>query len=335
MDLARLGSGQVSPNPLVGCVLVANGKIIGEGYHRKFGEAHAEVNAIASVADQALLKGAAAYVNLEPCSHQGKTPPCADKLVQVGVSRVVIANKDINPLVAGNGIDKLKASGLDVVVGVLEQEGRFLNRRFFTLLEQGIPYVILKWAESEDGFFAPEEENKLWISNAHSRQRVHQWRAEEDAVLVGTETAEVDNPQLNVRDWSGRNPLRVVIDRSLRLSRGLHLFDQTRPTLCYNLLKDEQMPNVQYVKLPEKKFLTSLLKDLADRNIGSLIVEGGAKTLELFIQEGLWHEARVFRSDKSLERGKTAPLLRGRVLSEDQLTGDSLTVYINQARIRT
>ena len=328
IELARLGLGNVSPNPLVGCVIVANGRIIGEGWHRKYGEAHAEINALDSVTDASLLPEATVYVNLEPCSHFGKTPPCADRLVEAGVRRVVIANRDSNPLVSGKGIEKLKSVGIEVVLGVLEKEGRYLNRRFFTNIEQGIPYVILKWAESADGFIAKADESIL-ISNSKSRQRVHQWRTEEDAVLVGTNTAMIDNPKLNVRDWTGRNPVRVVIDRSLRLDKTLKLFDQSQPTLCYNLQREEQLPNLSYIKIDRNDFTKHLLLDLLKRKIGSLIVEGGAQTLEAFIKAGFWHEARIFRSKKSMGGGIQSPRLTGTIAWEDDLSQDHLSVMRN------
>lgn len=334
MELAKLGLGNVSPNPLVGCVIAADGRIIGEGWHQQFGGPHAEVNALQSVTDTTLLQKATVYVNLEPCSHFGKTPPCADKLVQTGVQRVVIANRDTNPLVGGKGIEKLRAAGIEVTEGVLKEEGLQLNRRFFARIEQGIPYIILKWAESADGFMATKEKKPTWISNEYSRQRVHQWRSEEDAVLVGTSTAEVDNPELNVRHWTGRNPQRVVIDKSLRLSTSLRLFDQSQPTLCYNLQRDEAQNNLTFVKLNEKNFLSDLLHDLSNRNIGSVIVEGGAQTLHAFIAGGWWHEARTIRSKNTLGDGVPSPVLRGVPLYDDEITGDRLSVVLNPLRTK-
>lgn len=332
MERARLGLGSVSPNPLVGCVIIANGRIIGEGWHQQFGGPHAEIIALQSVTDGTLLQKATVYVNLEPCSHFGKTPPCADKLVQTGVQRVVIANRDTNPLVKGKGIEKLRAAGIEVTEDVLKEEGRQLNRRFFARIEQGIPYIILKWAESADGFMATKENKPTWISNEYSRQRVHQWRSEEDAVLVGTNTAAIDDPELNVRHWTGRNPLRIVIDKSLRLSTSLHLFDQSQSTLCYNLQRDEAQNNLTFVKLNEKNFLSDLLHDLSNRNIGSVIVEGGAQTLHAFITGGWWHEARIIRSKTTLGAGVPSPILRGASLYEDEITGDRLSVVMNPMR---
>ncbi|MEQ9412696.1 MAG: bifunctional diaminohydroxyphosphoribosylaminopyrimidine deaminase/5-amino-6-(5-phosphoribosylamino)uracil reductase RibD, partial [Cyclobacteriaceae bacterium] len=209
MELAKNGIGHVSPNPLVGCVIVYEGKIIGEGWHGKYGEAHAEVNAVNAVADKSILNGAAVYVNLEPCAHTGKTPPCADLLVKHKVKRVVIANVDPNPLVAGKGIAKLKDAGVEVLTGVLEEAGRELNKRFFTFLKHKRPFVILKWAQTSDGFIARENFDSKWISNEYSRKLVHKWRTEEDSILVGYNTALYDNPKLTARDWTGRNPVRI------------------------------------------------------------------------------------------------------------------------------
>ncbi|HET9131456.1 MAG TPA: bifunctional diaminohydroxyphosphoribosylaminopyrimidine deaminase/5-amino-6-(5-phosphoribosylamino)uracil reductase RibD, partial [Terriglobia bacterium] len=207
-DLALKGIGSVSPNPLVGCVITHNDEIIGEGWHKKYGGPHAEVNAIASVADQSLLPSATVYVNLEPCSHHGKTPPCADMLVAHRVKKVVISNVDSNELVAGKGIEKLRNAGIEVVTSILESEGRDLNRRFFTFMEQRRPYIILKWAQTTDGFMSRGSYDPSRISNELTQQLVHRWRSEEDAFLVGTQTAAVDNPKLNVREWTGRNPVR-------------------------------------------------------------------------------------------------------------------------------
>lgn len=335
LDLAQLGIGHVSPNPLVGCVVVAEEQIIGEGWHQRFGEPHAEVNAINSVKRQDSLAGATVYVNLEPCSHHGKTPPCADLLVEKKVKRVVIANGDPNPLVAGKGIEKLRAAGIEVAVGVLKKEGRHLNRRFFASIEQGLPYIILKWAESSDGFFGSAVLGKTWISNTLSRQRVHQWRAEEDAVLVGSGTALTDNPKLTVRDWTGRNPLRVVIDRNLSLPRTLHLFDQSQPTACFNLVRNEANNNLELVKLETDSFLGSLLKNLHEMKIGSVMVEGGAKILGAFLESGLWHELRVFTSKEEMGAGLAAPVARGEVVEEDYSSGDRLKIWLNPDRIRS
>jgi diaminohydroxyphosphoribosylaminopyrimidine deaminase/5-amino-6-(5-phosphoribosylamino)uracil reductase len=327
LELAVLGRGSVSPNPLVGCVIVFGGKIIGEGWHRKYGEAHAEVNAVNAVADKSLLSKSTVYVNLEPCAHFGKTPPCADMLIREKVKKVVVCNLDPNPLVAGEGIKKLRAAGIDVVTGILHKQGRELNKRFFTFMEHNRPYILLKWAQSADGYIARKNFDSKWISNELSRQWVHRWRTEEDAILVGQRTAQQDNPQLNVRDWSGRNPVRIVIDRFLKLSDSLHLFDRSQPTLCYNLLKHEEHPNLSLVRLSEADFLQELVLDLYRKKIQSVIIEGGTQTLQSFLDAGLWDEARIFVSLKTFEDGIQAPAIAGVLRSEEKIQSDRLLFY--------
>jgi len=326
-DLARLGMGAVSPNPLVGCVILKDGEVIGEGRHRKYGEAHAEVNAVASVIDKGQLPGSTVYVSLEPCSHFGKTPPCSDLLIQHGVKKVVISNLDTNPLVAGGGVRKLQESGVEVVSGLLEEEGRELNKRFFTFHEKQRPYIILKWAQTSDGFIAHGNYESRWISNEFSRQLVHKWRSEEDAVLVGTRTAAHDNPNLTVRDWSGRNPVRLVIDRFLRLSDTLNLFDKLVPTICFNLLKHEEYPNLKLVRLDEKEFIQQLLGYLHKEKIQSVIIEGGTQTLLFFIEARLWDEARVFTSTRSFYKGIKAPVFQGDLILREQVSTDLLQIF--------
>ena len=327
LELAKLGIGNVSPNPRVGCVVVYREKIIGEGWHKQYGRPHAEVNAINAVEDKSLLKDSTAYVTLEPCSHVGKTPPCADLLIEHKIKKVVVSNLDSNPLVAGEGIKRLRQAGVEVITGILEQEGHELNKRFFTFMEKKRPYIILKWAQTSDGFIAHDNYDSKWISNEFSRQLVHKWRTEEDAVLVGTKTAMHDNPQLNVRDWTGRNPVRIVLDRFLRLSDSLKLFDKTQQTICYNVLKHEEHDNLTLVRLDEDNFLSSVIKDLYDRNIQSVIIEGGAQTLSSFIVSGDWDEARVFSSSKSFGKGITAPTLNGNLISSESVFTDTLKIY--------
>jgi len=327
LELAQLGIGQVSPNPRVGCVIAHDNKIIGEGWHQKFGESHAEVNAVNSVRDQSILKDSTVYVNLEPCSHFGKTPPCVDLLIKHHVKKVVIANLDTNPLVAGFGIVKLKEMGIEVTVGVLDKLGWELNKRFFTFIEKQRPYIILKWAQTADGFIAQKNFESKWISNEFSRQLVHRWRSEEDAVLVGTHTASHDDPSLTVRDWTGRNPTRIVIDRFLRLNDHLRLFDKKENTICYNVLKHEEHKNLQLVRIDEKNFQQGLVHDLFKRNIQSVIVEGGAQTLQLFIDANLWDEARVFTSQRSFGEGIKAPIIKGRLLAKQNIESDRLEIF--------
>jgi diaminohydroxyphosphoribosylaminopyrimidine deaminase/5-amino-6-(5-phosphoribosylamino)uracil reductase len=327
LELAKLGIGQVSPNPRVGCVIVHDNKIIGEGWHKKFGEAHAEVNAIESASNKSILKDSTFYVNLEPCSHFGKTPPCADLLIKHQVKKVVIANVDTNPLVGGNGIKKLKEAGIEVVTGVLEKEGRELNKRFFTFVEKQRPYIILKWAQTADGFIAQKNFESKWISNEFSRQLVHRWRSEEDAVLVGTRTASHDNPSLTVREWSGRNPTRIVIDRFLRLNAHLHLFNKKVKTICYNLLKHEEHENQFFIRLDENNFLNEMVKDLHKQKIQSVIIEGGAQTLQLFIEAGLYDEARIFTSTRTFGEGISAPQFHGRLTAQESINSDRLEFF--------
>jgi len=328
LELATLGRGRVSPNPLVGCVIVHNDRIIGEGWHKRYGDWHAEVNAVRSVADESLFSEATVYVTLEPCSHFGKTPPCADLLVEKRVKRVVVCNDDPFPLVAGKGLAKLRAAGIEVETGVLAAQGRELNRRFFHFVEKQRPYLILKWAETADGFIAPSDFQPIAISSSLSRQLVHQWRDEEDAVLIGTNTARYDNPRLNVRLWVGRNPVRVVIDKNAQLPSNLNLFDDSQPTLVYGVSKAEQVEQTTFVALnPDEPFLDQLLADLYGRKVQSLIVEGGTHLLESLITQGLWDEVRIFKSPKTLGAGLAAPTLRGRLAERKPVGVDWLSIY--------
>jgi len=327
-DLADLGRGKVSPNPLVGCVIVKDGKIIGEGYHRKYGEAHAEVNAINSVANKNDLKDAVLYVNLEPCAHHGHTPPCADLIIKYPFRKVVICNTDPNPLVEGKGIEKIKSAGIQVVTGVLEFSGLQFNRRFFTFITQKRPYVILKWAETSDGFIAKEDYNSKWISNEYSRKIAHKWRAEEDAVMIGKNTASYDNPKLNVRDWSGEDPIRIVIDKNLQLPETLDIFDPSKKTLCYNFIRQEKTDQLEYVKIdPAKKIVWSVLADLYQRKVQSLIVEGGTQLFQSFIDMNAWDEVRAFKCEKEFKTGIKRPEFYGALINSDDMMGDKLFTY--------
>lgn len=330
LELAEKGLGVVSPNPMVGCVIVHDDKVIGEGWHEKYGEAHAEVNAIRKVKDKKLLKESTAYVTLEPCAHFGKTPPCADLLVKHMLKRVVICNLDSFPLVNGGGIKKLKEAGIEVEVGVLSKEGRKLNKRFFTRVEKQRPYVILKWAQTADGFIARENYDSKWISGEQSRKLVHKWRSEEDAIWVGTNTAKHDNPKLNVRDWDGENPIRLVIDKQLTLSSDLHLFDQEIPTICYNLKNEGKEENLEWLKVREDKLLDDIFIDMRQRGIQSVFVEGGAYLLQSIIDQGLWDEARVFSSETNFEKGIAAPKLNCDPDETRQIENDQLDIFCNQ-----
>jgi len=330
IELALLGKATASPNPLVGCVITVGELIIGEGWHQKSGLPHAEVNAINSVKDHHQLSKATVYVTLEPCAHFGKTPPCADLLVEKGVKKVVIGCTDPNPLVAGKGIAKLEKAGIEVELDCLKDECLALNKSFFHSIQNKQPYVILKWAQTADGYVARPDFDSKWISNKQSRQIVHKWRSEVDAILVGKNTALYDNPSLTTRDWSGKNPLRVVIDYKLVLSKDLNLFDNSVPTIIYNLQKDAEERNVIYVKLDEKDFLYLLLNDLDKRNIRSLFVEGGANTLQAFIDHGLWNEARVFTSQVTFEDGILGPQLNKNLLVGSQKIDSDILNYFKR-----
>jgi len=329
LALAEKGRGSVSPNPMVGCVIVHNGEIIGEGWHQQYGQAHAEVNAVASVANRALLAESTCYVTLEPCSHHGKTPPCADLLVKHQLKRVVVAVKDSNPLVGGKGIARLKAANIQVDYGLLEKEAYALNARFFTSIEKQRPFILLKWAQTADGFVARANYDSKWISNAQSRQLVHQWRADEDGIMVGTNTAHYDNPRLNVRGVEGNDPVRVVIDKSLKLSTDLNLFDGSQSTLCFNLSKQEDGDNLSYVRLPEAVFTEALFKELHERKIQSVLVEGGSYLLHQLLEKGLWDEARVFTSQARFEEGIQAPEISLTPTERLAVADDELTIYHN------
>ena len=330
LELARLGSGFTSPNPMVGCVIVHDGQIIGEGWHQKYGGPHAEVNAVAAVEDKSLLPKSTAYVTLEPCSHFGKTPPCADLLIIHGVKNIVICNTDPNPLVAGNGIKKLFDAGAQVRVGVLEEQGLELNKRFFTFHSKKRPFILLKWAETADGFIAGVNYKQEQISGKLAQRLVHKWRTEEQAILVGSRTALHDNPRLNTRLWSGQNPLRLVIDKQLQLPQTLHLFDKTQPTVAYNFVKQEVQENLYFVQLQEQEpLLPQIMQDLHRRNILSVLIEGGTFLLESLLQAGLWDEAIVFKSkDKTLGSGIKAPsMIHGQLLDTQTLGPDQLLHY--------
>lgn len=325
-ELAQKGLGNVNSNPLVGCVIVYDGKIIGEGYHEQYGESHAEVNAIASVNDKSLLKKSVVYVTLEPCSHHGKTPPCVDLLTHYQLKRIVLANKDPFEKINGKGIEQLKRAGIQVEYGCLAEIGNKINRRFFTFHKKKRPYIILKWAQTANRFIAHENYDSKWISNEYSRKLVHKWRSEEAAILVGTNTVQYDNPSLNVRSWEGKNPLRIVIDKNLRLSNNFNLFDGSIPTICYNLISDIKYHNLKYVKLRRINFIELLLQDLYQKNILSLIVEGGGNLINSFIQRKLWDETRVFTSKIIFDKGINSPKIDGNVIKTKYLNGDILSI---------
>lgn len=329
LDLAGLGIGKVSPNPMVGCVIVHRQKIVGEGWHQHYGGPHAEVNAIKSVDDPEVLASSTLFVNLEPCAHYGKTPPCTELIITSGIKKVVIANIDPNPMVAGKGVEQLRKSGIEVIEGVLRERGEFLNRRFFTGHRQHRPYIILKWAETADGFIARTDFDSKWISNECSRQLVHQYRTQEDAVLVGRNTAQYDNPELTVRHWEGRNPIRIVLDPNLVLSNKLKLFDGSVLTLCYNHVSNKDEDKLKYIKSPKRGLLEFIWDDLFKRNIQSVMVEGGGKLLNSLIKENYWDEARVFTASKEFGEGINAPVISTGHHEERIISGDLLKTYFN------
>ena len=292
IELARGGEGNTAPNPMVGAVIVHKGKIIGEGFHRKCGEAHAEVNAVASVRDEALLRDSTIYVSLEPCSHYGKTPPCAELIIRKGIPRVVVGTLDPFPEVSGRGVRMLREAGIEVVTGVLEEEARALNPAFMTFQIRKRPYVYLKWAQSADGFMDIRREAasvpSVLLSSAETLRRVHRLRSEVEAIMVGTRTALLDNPSLTVRHWAGRSPVRVVLDRTLKLPVGSHLLDGAVPTLVFTAVEVESRPNVEYVQIDfGQEVLSQVLQYLYGQNLNSLMVEGGAELLESFLDAGL------------------------------------------------
>ena len=334
IELAKNGLGTTYPNPLVGCVIVFENTIIGEGWHKKSGEAHAEVIAIESVQNKELLSSSTLYVSLEPCSHFGKTPPCADLILKYKIPNVVIGTIDPNSKVAGKGIQKLKDSGVNVTLGILEKEGNELNKRFFTFHRKSRPYIILKWAESADGFISPinkSEQKPVWISNEYSRQLVHKWRSEEQAILVGTQTIIDDNPSLTVRDWVGINPIRLVIDKENTIDSSYNIFDNQAKTIVFsNKEVTSNSDTIQYIKVDFDKNSTQAIVDkLFENNIQSIIIEGGRKTIQSFIDAHLWDEARVFIGGINLNEGTKAPKINNTIYSKSYLKKDTLLTYRN------
>lgn len=322
MQIAKNGLGTTRPNPMVGCVIVHDHKIIAEGFTSSYGGDHGEVNAINSVVDKSLLKEATLYVTLEPCSHYGKTPPCSDLIIENKIPYVVIGCQDDNEKVAGKGIEKLKNSGCHVTVGVLEQECREHHKRFFTYHNKNRPYIILKWAETLDGFIAPQTKNKLrpvWITNEISRQLVHKWRAEEQAILVGTNTVLQDNPTLTVRDWTGINPTRIVLDPKSALSKEFNIFNNEAKTLVLTERDIDFNKNVA----------SQICEIIYKNNINSIIIEGGSQTLQTFINDEIWDEVRVFTGNVKFKKGLKAPIFKGNPISELKIGQDTLKYYVN------
>lgn len=333
LDLALLGMGEVAPNPMVGCVIVYDGRIIGEGYHQKFGGPHAEVNAINSVKNPGLLSQSTLYVSLEPCAHHGKTPPCSDLIVEKRIPRVVIGTIDPFAEVAGKGIEHMRKSGIEVELGLLEAECREINRRFFTFHEKKRPYIILKWAQTLDGFIdtdRTETQHPTWITNALSKRLVHKQRSEESAILIGTNTAEFDNPALTVREWIGNQPVRMVIDRAGRLDPNLHIFDGQAPTWVFTEMTKPDSENLNFITLDfSRNILPQLMEELYRRDILSVIVEGGGELLNSFLALNLWDRAFVYTGNQFFGKGVAAPHISGEILDFKKLDDCKLHIVRN------
>lgn len=335
LELAIMGMGNVSPNPMVGCVIVHEHKIIGEGYHQQFGKAHAEVNAINDVIANygdlapALLKNATAYVNLEPCAHFGKTPPCADLLVKHQLKKVVIGNTDPFSDVNGQGIEKLKSAGIAVESSLLSDQCSLLNRRFFTRIKQQRPFIILKWAQTADGYFAPSNDVQQWITGPMAKQLAQTWRSEEDAILVGKRTALIDNPQLTNRTTNGKNPIRIVIDKNLEIPLTHHIFNDQAKTIIFNEVKTDVINNIHYVQMEDMQYYLAqkIAFQLYLMDIQSVIIEGGIQILTQFINANLWDEARIFTSKTAWKEGLKAPKIDGNIKERIVLADDELTIY--------
>lgn len=338
IQIAKNGLGTTAPNPMVGCVIVHKNTIIGEGFTSPYGGNHAEVNAIHSVKDKSLLKESTLYVTLEPCAHYGKTPPCADTIVSYEIPNVVIGCKDNNALVSGQGIAKLKAAGCHVTIGVLEAECKMHHKRFFTFHNKKRPYVILKWAESQDGYIAPKtkkETSPVWITNEISRQLVHKWRAEEQAILVGTNTVLEDNPSLTVRDWTGKQPIRIILDKHLELPQDAAVFNNKAEsiTICSKSATKTSKTSLSRLEIINWDLRRSIAYQICEvlhkLDINSVIIEGGAQTLQTFIYENIWDEARVFTGNSLFKDGVKAPEFFGRLISEEKIETDTLKTYAN------
>lgn len=335
LQLAKNGLVAAMPNPSVGAVIVHNDTIIGEGYTSAYGGNHAEVNAVHSVKDKSLLKEATIYVSLEPCSHFGKTPPCSDLIIKHNIPKVVIGTIDPFAEVAGKGVEKLQNAGREVILNVLKDECIASNKRFFTFHQHKRPYIILKWAETQDGFIDKiRQENDPvqpnWITNTYSRQLVHKWRSEEASILVGTNTAITDNPKLNTRDWHGKSPIRIVLDRTLRIPESYSLFDQTIKTIVLTEQEAENEINLVFETIDfTKNIATQICEVLYKHRIQSVIIEGGKQTLQTFIDANLWDEARVFKGNVLFQQGIEAPIFQGKLQESIAILDNSLDIYYN------
>ncbi len=334
LELASHGFGLTKTNPLVGSVIVHDDKIIGEGYHHEYGGPHAEVMAIRQVKDKSLLKNSTMYINLEPCSHYGKTPPCSLLIQKHEIPRVVVSNSDPFPSVSGNGIASLRNAGIEVDVGVLEKEGEFLNRRFFKFHRKKRPYIILKWAETMDGYIdiSRQEGDPIgtnWITDEVSRTLVHKWRSEEAGIMVGTNTIIADNPKLNVRRWTGNSPLRITFDRKGRLPESANIFDNSQDTLIFSCMHEQFSGMHKSVMIDHDFSLEDVLNELYEQKVQSVMVEGGREIHEAFIAEKLWDEARVFRGKMKFSQGIEAPKIRKEPNETLDFQGGELGVFYN------
>ncbi len=335
IELAALGAGNVAPNPMVGAVIVYKDNIIGEGYHEKFGEAHAEVNCINSIKeyDRQFIKECTLYVSLEPCNHFGKTPPCVDLIIKHQIMHVVIGCNDSFEKVNGAGISRLIAAGVKVDIGILEQDCRNLNKRFFTFHDKKRPYIILKWAQSNDGLIASEDLAKTKISNTYTDQLVHKWRSQEAAILVGYNTVKTDNPYLTLRNWPGKNPTRIIIDELNKLAGNLNIFNLDANTIILNRKLSKFNNNIEFYKINDEQLTTeAVVECLHKKQINSVIIEGGNKTLQMFIDAGLWDEARVITNTVLfLNKGVNAPLLQNQNLeSSNNILNDRIDYFLNK-----
>ena len=332
IDLAQNGKLHTSPNPMVGCVIVHEDKIIGEGYHAEYGQAHAEVNAVNSVKNKALLKESTLYVSLEPCSHHGKTPPCADLLIQHNIPKIYVAALDPNPKVAGKGIEKLQANNCTVEIGLLEEEACELNKRFFCFHKNKRPYIILKWAQTLDGYMDIntrdcQDRKNYWITNDALRIKTHQWRAEEAAIFVGANTLLHDNPQLNVRCCAGKNPVRITFAER-NLHENLHFFDGTQQSIVFNYEREEKTSSVYFCKLPKgENPETAIFQKLHEMSIQSVLIEGGQRTLQSLLSANLWDEARVLVGNKCFGTGLKAPSIPFSPYKTDDVNGGKLLYF--------
>jgi len=331
IELAQNGAGNVSPNPMVGAVVVHDDKIIGEGYHQLYGEAHAEVNAINAVKDKSLFSKATIYVSLEPCVHFGKTPPCSDLIIESKIPNAVIGCRDSYTEVDGKGIEKLRKAGVNVIFGVLEKACLALNKRFFTFHEKKRPYIILKWAQSQDGFMDKNRTDTFptinWITHPNTKQLTHKWRSEEDAILIGKNTAINDNPELTARVVDGKNPIRIVIDKKLELAKDIKIFNSESKTIILNELKNEENDSILHKKVTFESFFDDLWSICAENNIISLIIEGGAFTLNQFLENDLWDEARVLTGKSFFAEGVKAPQLNIKPAEKFTFGKDKITYY--------